>query len=123
MKALKSVLFAIILAFTFQMNAQSVCITKTGDKYHTNSCSYLKYSKKQIALKDAIALGYKSCKVCKPNHSTTNSKGSSLQNNTVSKSTAAPAKKTTATQCAGKTKAGARCKRRTKNASGRCYQH
>jgi hypothetical protein len=29
----------------------------------------------------------------------------------------------TAVQCSGTTKKGERCKRMTKNASGRCYQH
>ncbi|RSK39969.1 thermonuclease family protein [Mangrovimonas spongiae] len=31
--------------------------------------------------------------------------------------------KAKATQCTGKTKSGKRCKRKTKNANGRCYQH
>ncbi|MEX0686783.1 MAG: hypothetical protein WD267_10190 [Balneolales bacterium] len=35
----------------------------------------------------------------------------------------APTRRTAAVQCSGTTQKGLRCKRRTKNLSGRCYQH
>ncbi len=44
----------------------SVYITKTGEKYHKKSCDYLKYSKYEITLKEAIELKYDACLVCTP---------------------------------------------------------
>ena len=43
-----------------------VYITKTGAKYHTSSCRYLRQSKIKISLKDAKSGGYSACKICKP---------------------------------------------------------
>ena len=45
---------------------QIVYITKTGAKYHTGHCRYLKRSKIPIKFKDAVAAGYTPCKVCNP---------------------------------------------------------
>jgi len=125
MKHLKLVLFIISLAFFANVTAQTVYVTKTGEKYHKSNCRYLKYSKKEITLKKALNYGYEACKVCKPEKSikkvTVNANTSSKGTTTTSRTTTSS--KSTATQCTGRTKAGARCKRRTKSASGRCYQH
>ena len=43
-----------------------VYITKTGTKYHTASCSYLRKSKIPISLSDAIRQGYTPCNRCNP---------------------------------------------------------
>lgn len=43
-----------------------VYITRTGECYHTGSCRYLKKSKIEITLADAVARGYRTCKVCCP---------------------------------------------------------
>lgn len=43
-----------------------VYITRTGECYHTGSCRHLKKSKIEITLADAIARGYRACKVCCP---------------------------------------------------------
>ena len=124
MKSLNILLFIIGLAFSLQMNAQTVYTTKTGEKYHTKICHYLKFSKKEITLEKAIELGYKACKVCKPTKTIDGkSKIKTLQNKEASTKPEIPTKKTVATQCIGKTKVGKRCKRKTKNTSGRCYQH
>ena len=40
--------------------------TKTGDCYHTSSCSSLKKSKIEISLQDAIISGLKACSKCNP---------------------------------------------------------
>lgn len=103
------ILILFLLGSTISVQAQTVYITNTGKKYHKKSCHHLKYSKKTIEYKEALRLGYEGCKICKPKGTTT------------TKST--PTKKTYATQCTGKTKSGKRCKRQTKNSSGRCYQH
>ena len=44
----------------------TVYITKTGTKYHTATCSYLKNSKIAISKDTAIAQGYTACSRCKP---------------------------------------------------------
>ena len=117
-----------ILLFLFSIGcsqsslSQSVYTTKTGEKYHTANCRYLKHYKKEIPLEQAINLGYQACSVCKPE--TNPGKTQNLVQsdpNTTYHGIVSP--KTSATQCTGKTKAGKRCKRMTKNASGRCYQH
>ena len=43
-----------------------VYITKTGEKYHTSGCSYLKKSKIEISLENAVARGYTPCSRCNP---------------------------------------------------------
>ena len=121
MKTLR-LFFFISVAFLSNVAAQTVYITKTGEKFHKSNCRYLKYSKKEITLKKALNYGYEACKVCKPNTKkvTVNNNSSTSVN---PKTTTSSKKKSTAIQCTGITKAGNRCKRRTKNASGRCYQH
>lgn len=44
---------------------------------------------------------------------------STIKTTSTTKSSSSPV----ATQCTGTTQKGARCKRKTKNSSGRCYQH
>lgn len=123
MKALRVFILFISLTLGYNISAQTVYTTKTGEKYHTSSCRYLKYSKKEIKLEKAKALGYDACKICKPTTSNTKKKSNSTALTTQKENKTTTSKKTTATQCTGKTKAGKRCKRKTKNANGRCYQH
>ena len=117
--------FLILMSIGFASNggAQSVFITKTGEKYHAESCRYLKYSKKEVTLEDALNFGYDACLVCKPTKKVGAKEKSQLTPTKTSSQSAPPPRKATATQCTGTTKSGSRCKRRTKNASGRCYQH
>ena len=44
----------------------TVYITKTGEKYHSDGCQYLKKSKIPIDLDDAISQGYEPCSKCHP---------------------------------------------------------
>lgn len=121
MKILKFLFFVIICSFSLGLSAQTVYKTETGEKYHKATCKYLKYSKIEIDLQDAISLGYDACKVCKPTSTISKTKSNALGKK--KKSTNNPVKNTSATQCTGRTKAGKRCKRMTKSANGRCYQH
>lgn len=43
-----------------------VYLTKTGDCYHNDGCSYLKKSKIQTTLAEAVKKGKKPCSKCKP---------------------------------------------------------
>jgi hypothetical protein len=99
--------------------------TKSGEKYHRSSCHFLKYSKNEISLEYAQLLGYTACNVCKPK---VNVKKPISNSNTIIPKTQRKRKtynsrKSTASQCTGLTQKGRRCRRRTKNANGRCYQH
>ncbi len=124
MKAFKILLLFIAFSVTNLVAAQSVYTTKTGEKYHKSNCRYLKYSKKEFTLERAKELGYLACSVCKPYKGATTSNYSSGSNGyTPSSQPKSPPKTSSARQCSGKTKAGNRCKRRTKSSSGRCYQH
>lgn len=100
-----------------------VYVTKTGEKYHTKSCRYLKYSSIEITLDKAKDRGYTPCSVCKPGMA-------SIPNDRTDRSTlpeaTAPVHRTesvTTRQCSATTKAGSRCKRMTSDASGKCWQH
>lgn len=102
-------LLALLMVLWYAATAQTVYITRTGEKYHQDSCRYLSNSKISVTLDSAATKGYTACKVCKPASGTTQKVITTPSSSSV--------------QCSGITKAGARCKRTTTNASGRCYQH
>ncbi len=58
--ALKSTVFDESKAYA------TVYITRTGKKYHRGTCRYLRRSKIEISLLDAVERGYTPCSVCKP---------------------------------------------------------
>lgn len=125
MKFFQLLLLLIFLGCSQNSTAQTVYTTKTGEKYHAANCRYLKHSKKEITLEQAVNFGYQACSICKPDsnseeNTSTNSYYATPERATAPQQTSTQA---TASQCTGKTKAGKRCKRTTKNASGRCYQH
>ncbi len=120
-KYLKVVFFLLATLAITEVSSQTVYTTKTGEKYHTKTCRYLKYSRVEIDIKKAQEFGYDACSVCKPNILTSKESLNLKPKNT--KTTPARPKTTTAVQCSGKTKAGNRCKRKTKSTNGRCYQH
>lgn len=76
MKKLK-IFGAIVFSFVFLVAFQPpmllyasdgttiVYVTKTGEKYHVDGCRYLKKSKIEKSLDDAIDAGYEPCSVCK----------------------------------------------------------
>ncbi len=112
------VLLFFISSCSTASEAQTVYVTKSGTKYHNSSCRYLKTSI-SISLPEAEKKGYTPCSVCSPSKSddsVSQKKVTPLYSPTIQKSA-------TASQCTGTTKAGARCKRRTTNTSGLCFQH
>ena len=44
----------------------TVYVTRTGEKYHSNGCQYLRKSKIAISLQDAVNSGYDACSRCDP---------------------------------------------------------
>lgn len=108
---MKFLLLSLFLSFTTWTSAQTVYVTKTGEKYHLADCRYLKYSKISTTLAEAQDNGYEACKVCKP--PVNGQKSNEVETE----------RSSAAQQCSATTQAGARCKRRTKNISGKCWQH
>src|SRR5437762_931006 len=100
-------------------SAQTVYITKTGEKYHESDCRYLSRSKIAIELKDALDRGYGACKMCSPPQTVSNKRTESKEETTEYNTT----KNVEATQCTGTTQKGTRCKRMTKSTNGKCWQH
>ncbi|MFT5213127.1 MAG: hypothetical protein ACI9WV_000843 [Patiriisocius sp.] len=125
MKAVKLITLFILFAFSFQVIAQTeVYVTKTGKKYHKENCRYLKVSKNKTIIKKAKAKGYLACKVCVPKEKGVKSKAvSDRTTKKVTKKKYTSTKKNIASRCRARTQKGTQCKRRTKNASGKCWQH
>ena len=100
--------------FAQSQSDTEVFITNTGERYHKETCQHLSKSKIKTTFEKAKELDYTPCKVCKPvgYHE-------AVKNNSYNTGKSP----STATRCTGTTKSGARCKRMTKNSSGRCYQH
>jgi hypothetical protein len=115
----RHLLLFLFILIAFASQAQTVYKTKTGSKYHIQSCSYLKSSFETTVAK-AQAEGLTACSVCRPSAGTTSAPSNAYQNDSRVQSTTSSSG---SVQCAGTTKAGARCKRMTTNANGRCYQH
>lgn len=73
LKNKRKLLLIIFLLFSFIYTIHSyatsndfeVYITKTGSKFHTLGCSYLRSSSYEISLSDAIKRGYDPCSRCK----------------------------------------------------------
>jgi hypothetical protein len=112
---MKHIRYSIVVALLLLAQAaiaQTVYTTKTGKKYHEDGCQYLRQSKIKTDVASAISFGYTACSVCDPPAKATSSQVSGT-----------PIKRAVSQQCSGTTKAGARCKRMTTSANGRCYQH
>lgn len=115
--------FLVINAFS-----QTVYITKTGTKYHSEGCRYLSKSKIAIDLADAIAKGCEACSVCKPSSkisssTTPNTKSTKTEVEKPTNQSTNTSSQSASVQCSATTKAGTRCKRLTKSSNGKCWQH
>lgn len=121
----KSALWLLVFSFFLACNTnhradQQVFITDTGSKYHLEHCRYLKYSRKVISLKEAEEKGYGPCKVCKPKDPQTDQKPII---NAPTKASIPAKPLQYAIRCSHKNAGGIQCKRMTKNAGGKCWQH
>jgi methylphosphotriester-DNA--protein-cysteine methyltransferase len=66
MKKQITILTLLLLMLTSVMVAQTVYVTKTGKKFHSESCVHLSKSSIPISLEDAKAKGFGACKSCNP---------------------------------------------------------
>lgn len=128
MKKQTSLFVMIILLLVSNAMSQTVYVTKSGKKYHTENCRYLTKNTVAVDLSDAVNKGYTACSVCKPPttnssysiDSETESTSEGLDNQYEIESTDDANQKV---QCSAMTKAGNRCKRMTKSPNGKCWQH
>ena len=99
--------------------SQTVYMTKTGKKYHQQSCNYLRSSSIPIELSEAINRGLGACSVCAPpkEPSTPTQKPNSP---TAPKET--PKQSPQSNRCSAITKAGSQCSRAPRS-NGLCWQH
>jgi len=61
-----SIIFLAFILTTVSIIAQTVYVTRTGSKYHSEGCRYLSRSQIAISLSDALSQGYDACSVCDP---------------------------------------------------------
>jgi hypothetical protein len=102
-----------LLLLSVGARSQTFYKTPSGQKYHLGSCHTVKNVSQEITSQQAIELGLQPCKVCRP----ANIYGTGMavpnkakgQGNTV--------------QCKGTTKAGTRCRHKTRIGDGYCFQH
>ena len=113
---MKNIAVIILFLLSFNVVAQTntttekAYTTKTGVKYHKNSCKYLAKSKVETTVTKAKAADYTPCKVCKPKGYTTTKAKTSTN-------------KTYAGKCTATTQKGTQCKRKAAAGSNTCWQH
>jgi hypothetical protein len=115
---MKRILSFLLLFVAINLSAQTVYVTKTGEKYHVGTCRYLAKSKIAIELNDAINRGYGACKICQPPQSVSKRSEEVKEEKTTDYN-----KNATSSQCTATTKKGSRCKRMTTSVNGKCWQH
>ena len=124
-KLLYGFLFTAFFLFAVQLQAQTVFITKTGVKYHKESCRYAKTGW-AATLTDAKKKGLTACLVCKPSSTETGEAKplplSAGPKNVEPRNENKPAQ-ATSSQCKATTKAGTRCSRKSAAGSSYCWQH
>lgn len=128
MKKQTSLFVMIILLLVSNAMSQTVYVTKSGKKYHTENCRYLTKNTVAVDLSDAINKGYTACSVCKPpsanSSNSLDSQTESTSDGNDNQNTTESTKETNQkVQCSAMTKAGNRCKRMTKSPNGKCWQH
>lgn len=104
-----------LLISSIAVTAQTVYITKTGTKYHSDGCQYLRKSQITTTLQKALNAGYDACSRCNPPISG-NVIPEPVKTNTQSE-------QQYSSRCAATTKKGTQCKRNAANGSSYCWQH
>jgi hypothetical protein len=106
--------------------SQTVYVTKSGKKYHTEKCRYAKNAN-AVTISEAINRGLTPCSVCNPGSESETESATGTEKNsfTGDEQITKPSseKNQTKVQCSAMTKSGKRCKRMTDNENGKCWQH
>jgi hypothetical protein len=98
----------------------TVYVTRTGTKYHTANCRYLRSSSRPVALSEAAAL-YTPCSVCQPPRP--GAAKSEAENRADTAPRVEPSPEQREERCAATTKKGTQCLRKPKAGSAYCWQH
>ncbi len=113
---MKYLLIFVFVCIATKVTSQTIYKTPSGKKYHLASCRMVEtVSQKLNGEEDVVKYGLEPCKICKPPRMHSLSSSSANQNKAVGTSKSV--------QCKGKTQKGTRCKHKTRNANGYCYQH
>ena len=108
-------IFTFFIVLVFQtISPQTVYKTPSGNKYHLANCRMVKNVSTATTIEKAQTKGLSPCKICRPPF------------NSRSGFTASPKKARGVnglSQCKGRTKAGKRCKRKTRIGNDHCFQH
>lgn len=115
---------AAVLAGVWQLNLsadETVYVTKTGTKYHRESCSSLRSSRIPMALSKA-AERYAPCKICKPPVPSATGSSEARAPGRVEPGKPAPSPEGS-DRCQATTQKGTRCSRKAKSGSRYCWQH
>lgn len=115
--------FYILILGLNEAIAQTVYITKTGTKYHRETCRYAKTGYRSD-LETAKKKGLGPCSVCKPSQSNQSSEGNSKPSETLNtEPNRISSNNEKSVRCKAITKAGAQCSRNSTDDSGYCWQH
>lgn len=121
MKTLKSLLALTVVALlaNWVLAAETVYVTKTGSKYHRESCSSLRASKIPMDLARAAAR-YGPCKICNPPVPGSATGAAEPPRVTPKEGTSSTK---ASVRCQAITKKGTQCSRTAKAGSSYCWQH
>jgi hypothetical protein len=106
-------LILLLICSSVFVGAQAVYKTPSGAKYHLAECRMVKNVSKELSIAEAKQMGLEACKICKPVYKQPVSSFAVSKEKGEGKTV----------ECAGLTKAGTRCKHKTKIANGYCFQH
>ena len=98
---------------------ENVYVTRTGEKYHRETCRSLAKSKIEMPLAEAAAR-YGACKNCKPPIPTA---APAATNAGTAAAVERPRPAATSGRCQATTKKGTQCSRTVKAGSSYCWQH
>ncbi len=110
--------FFCFLVLGSDLFSQTVYRTKTGKKYHSESCRYLSKSKIAIPLEDALNQNYTPCKICSPPVALSSNSKIKLKSSVLTNKN-----ENISNRCIAITKKGTRCKRMAQAGSQYCWQH
>ena len=112
-----ALLAAMVLPYVAVAADITVYVTKTGKKYHTATCSSLRYSAIPMAL-SAAAARYGPCSLCRPPIP-----GAASGQSTSPRLVRPESPTTQQTQCQAITKKGSQCSRSAQSGGIYCWQH